>query len=73
MARALYEQGFTTPVAVAAASRAELLRTLRKTLPHHVPKLHTFGLTPSNNILDLNRTSMKGTSPSEYLTETGKN
>lgn len=37
VARALYEQGFTTPVSVAAASRAELLRTLRKTLRHDVP------------------------------------
>lgn len=34
VARALYEQGFTTPVSVAGAPRAELLRTLRKTLPH---------------------------------------
>ena len=37
VARALYEQGFTTPVSVAAAPRAELLRTLRKTLRHDVP------------------------------------
>ncbi|CAJ1419974.1 unnamed protein product [Effrenium voratum] len=37
VARCLYEQGFTTPVSVASARPPELLRVLRKTLPHHVP------------------------------------
>merc|ERR1740129_208188 len=37
VSRALYEHGFTTPVTVAAARPIELLRVLRKTLPHNVP------------------------------------
>eukprot|EP00927_Polykrikos_kofoidii_P021323 TRINITY_DN20209_c0_g1_i2.p1 TRINITY_DN20209_c0_g1~~TRINITY_DN20209_c0_g1_i2.p1 ORF type:complete len:1747 (-),score=230.84 TRINITY_DN20209_c0_g1_i2:568-5808(-) len=37
VARALYEHGFTTPVGIAGARPAEILRVLRKTLPHNVP------------------------------------
>eukprot|EP00931_Biecheleriopsis_adriatica_P092095 TRINITY_DN6591_c0_g2_i1.p1 TRINITY_DN6591_c0_g2~~TRINITY_DN6591_c0_g2_i1.p1 ORF type:complete len:2016 (-),score=351.16 TRINITY_DN6591_c0_g2_i1:69-6116(-) len=37
VARALYEHGFTTPVGVAGARPPEILRVLRKTLPHNVP------------------------------------
>lgn len=36
-ARALYEHGFTTPLNVASARPIEVLRVLRKTLPHDVP------------------------------------
>ena len=37
VARALYEDGFSSPLVVAAAPKAELLKTLRKTLPPNVP------------------------------------
>lgn len=37
VARALYEHGFTTPVVIAGATPTEILRVLRKTLPHNVP------------------------------------
>ena len=37
VARTLYEDGFTGPLAVAEAPKAELLKTLRKTLPQNAP------------------------------------
>ncbi|CAK0869517.1 unnamed protein product [Prorocentrum cordatum] len=37
VARALYEHGFTTPVAIAGARPAEVLKVLRTTLPHDRP------------------------------------
>jgi replicative superfamily II helicase len=37
VARALFEQGFTTAVSIAGARPAELLKVLRRTLPHDVP------------------------------------